>query len=104
MRVGRHGVEPGLTAIEEDHDDIRQRTWAEATANGQMHAVPQTPPLPLLLIEFARHRHMTVLETPAAAGVGADEQLAQGPRDPDATAIRAIDDIAHGERAGGYER
>jgi hypothetical protein len=66
-----------------------------------VHAVPQPSPLPLLLIEFARHRQMTVLETSAAAGVGADEQLAQGTRDPNATAIRAIDDIAHGERAGG---
>ena len=44
---------------------------------------------------------MTVLETPTAAGVGADEQLAQGTRDPDATAIRAIDDTAHGEHVGG---
>jgi hypothetical protein len=47
---------------------------------------------------------MAVLETAAAAGVGADEDLAQGARDPDATAIRAIHHIAHGERAEGYER
>jgi hypothetical protein len=42
---------------------------------------------------------MAVLKTAAPAGVGADKDLAQGARDPDATAIRAIDDIAHGERA-----
>jgi hypothetical protein len=29
--------------------------------------------------------------------------LAQGARDQDAAAIRALDDIAHNERAGGYE-
>jgi hypothetical protein len=47
---------------------------------------------------------MAALETAAAAGVGADEDLALDPRDPDATAIRAIHEIAHGERASGYER
>ena len=40
----------------------------------------------------------------AAAGVGADEDLAQGTRDRDATAMGAIHDIAHGKRVGGYER
>ena len=97
-------MEPGLTTIEEDHDDVRQRTRAEAPANGQVHAVPHTPPLPLWVIALARHGQMAVLETAAAAGVGADEDLAQGARDPDATAIRAIHHIAHGERAEGYER
>jgi hypothetical protein len=51
--------------------------------------------------ELARHGQIAILDAAAAAAVGADEQLAQGTRDPDATAIRAIDDIAHGERAGG---
>jgi hypothetical protein len=60
--------------------------------------VEQLPPSKAPL---ARHGQMAVLETAAAAGVGADEDLAQVPRDPDAKAIRAIDDIAHGERAGG---
>ena len=53
------------------------------------------------MIEVARDGQMAVLETPAAAGVGADEQLAQGTRDPDTTAIRAINNTAHGEHVGG---
>jgi len=69
-----------------------------------MHTVPQTPSLPLLVIELARHGQIAVLETAAAAAVGADEDLAQGRRDRDATAVGVLDDIAHGERAGGYER
>jgi hypothetical protein len=56
------------------------------------------------VIELARHGQIAVLETAAAAPVGADEELAHGARDPDATAVRALDVIAHGERAGGYER
>jgi len=87
--------------IEEDHDHVRQRTRTEASANSQMHTVPQTPPLPLLVIDLTRHGHMAVVETAAAAGVGADEDLAQGTRDPDATAIGTIHDIAHGKRGGG---
>jgi hypothetical protein len=93
-----------LTTIEEDHDDVRQRTRAEATANGQMHTVPQATPLPLLVIKLARHGQIAILDAAAAAAVGADEQLAHGARDTDATAVGALNDIAHGGRAGDYER
>ena len=71
-------MEPGLTTIEEDHDDVRQRTRAEATANGQMHTVPQATPLPLLVIKLARHGQIAILDAAAAAAAGADEDLAQG--------------------------
>jgi len=39
-------VEPNLTTIEENQGDVRQRTRAQASANGQVRAVPQAPPLP----------------------------------------------------------
>lgn len=91
LHLGRHVVEPSLTTIEEDHDDVRQGTRAEAAVNGQMHTIPQPPPLALLVIKLTRHGQIAILDAAAAAAVGADEQLARGARETDATAVGALD-------------
>ena len=92
-------MEPSLTTIEEDHNDLRQGTRAEATVNGHTHTIPQ-PPLALLVTKLTRHGQIAILDAAAAAAVGADEQLAHGAREADATAVGRLT----GGRAGHYKR
>src|SRR5262249_59863242 len=91
----RHGVKPRLPPLEEQHDHVGEGAGAETAANGEVHAIAQAPPLPLLVVELARHRLVAVLHPPAAAGVRADEELAERACHVDAAAVGARDDVAH---------
>src|SRR5882762_8721777 len=99
LLVGGDRVEPGLAAVEEEHHHVGERAGAEATSDGQVDAVAELPPLPFTVIEVARDGRVAVLDAPAAAAVGADEELPKHPRDVDAPAVGAIDDVPHGQRA-----
>ena len=93
-------MEPGLATVEEKHHHVGERAGAEATSDGQVDAIAKLAPLPFAVIEVARDGRVAVLDAPAAAAVGADEELAQHARDVDAPAVGAIDDVTHAQRVG----
>src|SRR5215510_1999632 len=97
----RHGMKPRLPSLEEQHDHVGEGAGAEAAADGEVHAIAQAPSLPFLVVELARHRLVAVLHAPTAAGVRADEELAERTRHVDAAAVGAMDDVAHYRAAAG---
>ena len=46
MHLTQRGLQRAGGADPENQGDVRQRTRAQAPANGQVHAVPQAPRLP----------------------------------------------------------
>ena len=92
-------MEPRLATVEDQHRDVGEGAGAEAASDGQVHAIAEAPPLPLRVVEVARHGGIAVLDATAAAGLRADEKLAERARDMDAASIGALDDVPHGQRA-----
>src|SRR2546430_10669316 len=103
LGLGVDRVEPGLSAVEEQHDHVGEAEGAEAAADGEVDAVTQAPSLPLVVEPRARHRREAGLGAAAAAAVGADEEVAARARHLEASAVGSGHDVAHGGVDGGRE-
>ena len=60
-------VEPDRTAVNDEHDHIRQDAWTQAPSLVEMDPVPQAAPLPFGMIEVLLDLREAALRPTAAA-------------------------------------
>src|SRR5581483_6285372 len=94
LLLGVQRVEEDGAAVEQQQRHVGERAGPQAAALGEMDAVAQLPPLPLLVIEVHRDRGVAAIRVAAAAASGADEQVALLADHVDGLAIGAEDEVA----------
>src|SRR5581483_11088936 len=94
LLLGVERVEPDRPPVEQHQDDVRERARPEAAALRQVDGVAQLPPLPLVVVELARHAGVATFDVAAASPMRADQDLPDLPRDVDELTVHACDEVA----------